>query len=260
MEYEIQKPIRKNLPDNRNVNGRFLNFKQMEFSVNNELGIFGQLRKHMTGNDHLVDELWMSSEEDGELLHKTDPLIKPFPCPISSKKIVPRTEKTDGVIKIGLFCTPGPRKNLANQILAAAQIPNAELHVNGLSQRPEFSTLMKHLDLKVVDHGWMPKEKYIQTIANMDVGIQVTFAETFNYVVADFMAQGVPIVTSYMVPIVARDETLHDMAVRKADSPKEIAAKLLHITKNRDHYGNLCLDSITKLAERNNQVIKGLIQ
>ena len=260
MYIHIMKQLRKNFPEIRIVVGWFSNFSQMEFSVNNELGIFGQLRRHMQDHEKLIDEIWMSSEEDGALLHKTDPLIKPFPCPVALKDQRKRTEKSNGKIKIGLFCTPGPRKNLANQILAAAQIPNAELHVNGLSQRPEFSTLMKNLDLKIVDHGWMAKDKYIQTIAEMDVGLQVTFAETFNYVVADFMNQGVPIVTSYMVPIVSRDETLHEMAVKKADSPDEITAKLLHMIQNRDRFSKLCKESITKLAQRNHEVITELIK
>ena len=260
MYINIMKQIRKNFPNVRIVVGWFSNFSQMEFSVNNELGIFGQLRRHMHGKDHLIDEIWMSSEEDGSFLNRTEKMIKPFPCPVALKEVKKASSKSNDKVKIGLFCTPGPRKNLANQLLAASQIPNAELHVNGLSQRPEFSTLMKHLELKVIDHGWMAKEKYLQTIADMDIGLQVTFAETFNYVVADFMNQGIPIITSYMVPIISRDLTLHDLAVKKADSPDEITSKILSALKNREHYGILCKQSIIKLAERNNRILKDLIK
>ncbi len=248
---------RKNIPGVKIVASWFSNFSQMEFSVNNELGIFNELQGWMSGQQHLIDEIWMSSVEDAYVLNK--PNIKPLPCPISIPEEIPSYVPEPGKIKVSLFCTPGPRKNLANQILACSKIPGVELHLNGLSKKPEFAQLLKTLNIKYVDHGWMDKSTYRNTIAAMDVGLQVTFAETFNYVVAEHMIYGVPIVVSSMIPIINKIDELKELVVENAQSPGDIAKAIETIYRSRNRLSSTVRKIVHDIAGRNNEDVRKLL-
>lgn len=163
-------------------------------------------------------------------------------------------------MKVSLFCSVGPRKNIANQILACSRLPEAELHLNGLSQNPEFARLLRDLGVKYVDHGWMDRETYIKTVADMDIGLQVTFAETFNYVVVDHLLQGVPVVVSHMVPAVAWDPELAELVVDRADSPDDIAGRMKETHANRAALSIKCKESVRRLARRNNLFLQELLR
>jgi glycosyltransferase involved in cell wall biosynthesis len=259
MYKDIMMAVRKKDPTVRIAVGWFSNFSQMEFSSNNELGIFTDIKQWTKMENPLVNEIWMSSVEDGRLMGKVNPAIKVLACPINLPNRTPFHIPEIGKIKVSLFCTPGSRKNLSNQIVACSLIPNVELHLNGLSKRPEFSSLLTTLKVRYIDHGWMDKATYKKVVESMDIGLQVTFAETFNYVVAEHMMAGVPIVTSFMVPITNNEEPLYPIMVKKADSPSEIAEKMQEAHRNRSKYSALSLDAIRCLAEKNNAELKGLL-
>ena len=53
---------------------------------------------------------------------------------------------------------------------------------------------------KLINHVWTPREEFLTLCSKMDVGLQVSFSETFNIVGADFIGQGVPIVGSPEIP------------------------------------------------------------
>jgi hypothetical protein len=58
--------------------------------------------------------------------------------------------------------------------------------------RAMFST-SKHT---LVEHPWYEHADFINLIRHMNVGMQVSFTETFNIVAADFVNAGIPVVTS----------------------------------------------------------------
>lgn len=64
---------------------------------------------------------------------------------------------------------------------------------------------------KLVEHIWVPHSEFLNVIKDMDVGMQVSFTETFNIVSADIIACGVPLVTSsevrWSVPTFVADPT-----------------------------------------------------
>jgi hypothetical protein len=49
---------------------------------------------------------------------------------------------------------------------------------------------------EMVNHQWRPREDFLDLCAEMDIGLQVSFSETFNIVSADLISQGVPIVAT----------------------------------------------------------------
>jgi hypothetical protein len=53
---------------------------------------------------------------------------------------------------------------------------------------------------QMVNHEWTPREQFLDLCATMDIGLQVSFSETFNIVGADLISQGIPIVGSNEIP------------------------------------------------------------
>ena len=53
---------------------------------------------------------------------------------------------------------------------------------------------------QMVNHQWRPREDFLELCSEMDIGLQVSFSETFNIVGADLVSQGVPLVGSVEIP------------------------------------------------------------
>jgi hypothetical protein len=53
---------------------------------------------------------------------------------------------------------------------------------------------------QLVKHEWTPREEFLKICEKMDIGMQVSFSETFNIVSADLLSQGVPVVGSKEIP------------------------------------------------------------
>jgi hypothetical protein len=53
---------------------------------------------------------------------------------------------------------------------------------------------------ELINHQWCPREDFLKICAQMDIGLQVSFSETFNIVGADLISQGVPLVGSNEIP------------------------------------------------------------
>jgi hypothetical protein len=52
----------------------------------------------------------------------------------------------------------------------------------------------------LISHEWRPRDQFLDLCAEMDIGLQCNFSETFNIVSADLVCQGVPIVGSSEIP------------------------------------------------------------
>ena len=74
---------------------------------------------------------------------------------------------------------------------------------------------------ELVNHAWTPREQFLELCATMDLGLQVSFSETFNIVGADLISQGVPLVGSTEIP------WLHGMSAADPTSSEDICRKLL---------------------------------
>ena len=53
---------------------------------------------------------------------------------------------------------------------------------------------------EMISHEWTPREQFLELCASMDLGLQVSFSETFNIVGADLISQGVPLIGSAEIP------------------------------------------------------------
>jgi glycosyltransferase involved in cell wall biosynthesis len=129
-------------------------------------------------------------------------------------------------IDIGCFGAIRPLKNQLNQAIAACKFAdqigkNLNFHINGTRLEGEKGTAnavlknIRQLFLhspkhRLIEHDWMPHSEFLRLLASIDLGMQVSFTETFNIVTADMISVGVPMVVSkeiYWMPYYTKAET-----------------------------------------------------
>jgi len=118
-------------------------------------------------------------------------------------------------IDIGCFGAIRPLKNHMAQAIAAVKFANninkklrfhinvGRIEQNGLSvynNLKAFFNNLKSQGHELVEHPWMARNEFLQLCRSMDIGMQVSFSETFNIVAADFISQGVPVVSTNEIP------------------------------------------------------------
>jgi hypothetical protein len=139
-------------------------------------------------------------------------------------------------VDIGCFGAVRPLKNHMVQALAAVDFAERigkklRFHVNAgrieMQGGPALNNL-KALFQQIYDHGhelvnhqWSPREGFLEICGQMDIGLQVSFSETFNIVGADVISQGVPLVGSTEIPWAS------DLFSADPTNSDDIAKKLL---------------------------------
>jgi hypothetical protein len=119
-------------------------------------------------------------------------------------------------VNIGCFGAIRPLKNHLVQAIASLKFAHKlgkklRFHINasriemqGSPVLHNIKGLFEQLDgtgHELIGHPWMPKNEFKQMIASdIDIGIQVSFSETFNIVAADLLSQGVPVLGSKEIP------------------------------------------------------------
>lgn len=118
-------------------------------------------------------------------------------------------------IDIGCFGAIRPMKNHITQALAAVKFADKtgkklRFHINIGRVEQKGDTVLNNLKAiffhladrghELIGHKWMPREEFIQLCSKMDIGLQVSFSETFNIVGADLVTQGAPLVCSPEIP------------------------------------------------------------
>jgi hypothetical protein len=114
-----------------------------------------------------------------------------------------------GTIDVGCFGAIRPLKNQMIQALAAIEWSRQNgkylrFHMNGGRIEDNGDPIAKNLrtlfsgiqTATLVEHPWLSKDDFLKLVATMDLGLQVSFSETFNIVAADFVTRGVSIVVS----------------------------------------------------------------
>lgn len=120
----------------------------------------------------------------------------------------PKPCHEDNSIDIGCFGAIRPLKNQLIQAVAAIEYADAvgkhlRFHINGtrIEGRGDailnnIRNLFKLIPHELIEHPWMSHEKFIELVRTMDVGLQVSYSESFNIVTADMIVNGVPVVVS----------------------------------------------------------------
>lgn len=118
-------------------------------------------------------------------------------------------------INISCFGAVRPLKNHMIQAIAAIKFAERigkklRFHINGGRIEMKGEPVMNNLKglffhvsdrgHQLVKHEWTPREEFLKICEKMDIGMQVSFSETFNIVSADLLSQGVPVVGSKEIP------------------------------------------------------------
>jgi hypothetical protein len=114
----------------------------------------------------------------------------------------------DGALHVGIFGALRPFKNAVGQTCALAMAARASarplvLHTNGTrvemavnNDLVNMREICRRSGFRLEVHGWLDYAEFISLAARMHVALQVSFTETFNYVAADCIAAGTPVVGS----------------------------------------------------------------
>ena len=130
-----------------------------------------------------------------------------------------KLDKKKDYIDIGCFGAVRPLKNHLEQAFAALEFAESlgkqlRFHINSgrNEQRGEavFENLVNMFAAvhdrghRLILHPWCSRKEFLEICSSMDIGMQVSFSETFNIVAADMLSCGVPIVTSREIPWASR--------------------------------------------------------
>jgi len=130
-----------------------------------------------------------------------------YPQTYKTKKF----NKKKDTIDIACFGAIRPLKNHLSQAFAAIEFAEQigkklRFHVNAGRIEMQGGPVINNLKglfqqihgtgHELVNHQWRPREEFLHLCAEMDIGMQCNFSETFNIVGADLISQGVPLVVN----------------------------------------------------------------
>ena len=114
----------------------------------------------------------------------------------------------NSTVDIGCFGALRSLKNQAFQAMCAIKFAEKydlklRFHINDTPLEKEYNPIFKNLKYifegtkhELVIHPWMHHNEFVNVIRKMDLGMQISYTESFNIVTADFISQGVPIIVS----------------------------------------------------------------
>lgn len=135
-----------------------------------------------------------------------------------SENTVKKEHHDSDTIDIGCFGAIRPLKNQLIQAIAAIEFAKHQgkklrFHINSTRIEGNGNNCLKNIialfahtgeTYQLVEHSWMPHDKFLQLCATMDIAMQVSFTETFNIVAADMVSMNVPIVVSHDITWASR--------------------------------------------------------
>jgi hypothetical protein len=122
---------------------------------------------------------------------------------------------SEDTINIACFGAIRPFKNNMTQALASIEfckrknkklrfhINSGRNELNGGNVYENLVQLFANLDknqYSLVCHPWASRDDFLKICAEIDIGMQVSFTETFNIVSADILSNGVPVIGSSEIP------------------------------------------------------------
>jgi hypothetical protein len=144
-----------------------------------------------------------------------------------------------------------PLKNNLIQAIAAMRFADREgkilnFHVNNTRVESGGNSCYKNLVAlfagtkhNLIQHGWMDHTMFLQFLSYMDIGMQVSFSETFCIIAADIVSAGVPIAGSPAIRWLDEDSQADTITVEK------ITETLCQIYQNN----GLIKDNLKKLQK-----------
>ena len=102
----------------------------------------------------------------------------------------------ENFFKILKFCKRNNKKLIFHINSDRNELNGGTVFVNLINL---FSNLDEN-EYKLVCHPWTTREQFLEICKTIDIGMQVSFTETFNIVSADLVSNGVPVLGSSEIP------------------------------------------------------------
>jgi hypothetical protein len=174
-------------------------------------------------------------------IHSNCVLLPNYYPPELRREVDPPFESD--TINIGCFGAIRPLKNHLNQAVAAVIYGerhdlNVNFHINstrveqgGSPILANMRALFDHLPerFQLVEHDWLERDEFLELVEQMDVGMQVSFAETYNITTADFVTASKPMVTSPEI------SWIHPSFQADPTDSYDIRVKLAKAIRSRSH-------------------------
>jgi len=169
-------------------------------------------------------------------------------------KIKNFTPSNTDSLDIACFGAIRPFKNAMTQALASIEfcrLKNKKLrfHINSGRNELNGSNVYENLiqlfsnlndQYELVCHPWASRDEFLKICADIDIGMQVSFTETFNIVGADIIRNGVPLIGSNEIP------WLHE---RYAASPQDMDDIIDKLILTYDNLERNVIDNQKSLSE-----------
>ena len=229
--------------------GEYSNFKNILIGVNAPR-MMGEVKFYLQHKNG-----WTNEETNSRIIYMpnyypTDFVQKPY--------LVNEKDHID----IGCFGAVRPLKNHMLQAFAAIKFAESlgkkvHFHINSgrleMKGEPVLHNLkgvFQHLydqGHQLISHGWTHRDEFLKLCAEMDIGMQVSFSETFNIVGADFVSQGVPFLGSKEIPwssaefnsdptsseeIFNKLKLTHENNQRNIQQHQDLLTKYVNVTKD----------------------------
>jgi glycosyltransferase involved in cell wall biosynthesis len=164
------------------------------------------------------------------------------------------TKQNDGV-HIGVLGNDQFRKNLHNQVVAAAMIKDVHIHVTTDTNFEYLPapTIIKH-------PTGQSHSDFTQILGSMDVNLHLSFSESWGQLTTESLAMGVPCLTAYHSDVFDYDEELREMlVVSDFDDSFGIAKKLNKILQ-LNGLSEKCKNYIIHLNSLSNETINRFLK
>lgn len=167
--------------------------------------------------------------------------------------------KHPNILDVSCFGAIRPLKNQLMQAISAIEFArikgkNLRFHINFSRVEQGGNPILNNLRAlfrniqhtgrhELIEHGWLNHKEFLKLCRQMDVGMQVSFSETFNITTADLITSNVPVVTSpeifWVSPRFYADPTNSESivsAMDKALKTKTATLQNLHRLQDYDNW------------------------
>ena len=191
-----------------------------------------------------------------------------LPIPMDPLEFQPRPKRRPGPTILSLFCSPHEyrRKNILNTLLAVSRIEDdCLLYINGLSEVACYRRLLGTLKIRYRDMGWMPEAAYQRVLNTIDIGLQLSFTESFNQVAAEHLARSIPVLASPLVPAMTAvtGEDRPRLIVDSFEDPGAIADRLRWLIRHpaeRHRIAARASERLRLLIQRNTNTARRVLK
>jgi hypothetical protein len=124
----------------------------------------------------------------------------------------PRRRQHRTTIDVACFGAVRPMKNHLNQVVAAVKFAERhgmllKFHINSTRCEQSGENVLKNIraffevmpEHQLIEHEWLVHHDFVDLVKTMDLGMQVSFTETYNIVAADFVFNNIPIIGSSQI-------------------------------------------------------------